>query len=117
MRLRLVAIAALASAATVALQAPAATSIGGATATEAPPAPSDAPAAEETQPQGPTQYAVGETIEVSGDSISAAVKIRVAEIEEAKSYGDYSKPAKGNVYLAAKYEYEALEDGATYGQV
>lgn len=64
--------------------------------------------------QGPQQFQIGEWIKVSGDFISSDVNVRAAEVKQAKKYGDYSKPAAGNIYLAVKYEYEALEDGATY---
>ena len=64
--------------------------------------------------EGPKLFKVGEQIEVSGDIVSSALRVRVVQVKQAKSYGQYSKPAKGNVYLAAKYEYVAVEDGATY---
>ncbi len=77
----------------------------------APSEPSEEPTA---APGGTKTYAVGQPIEVTGDFISSDVRVTVAQVKQAKSYGDYSKPAKGNVYLAVKYAYEGLEDGATY---
>jgi ABC-type oligopeptide transport system substrate-binding subunit len=63
---------------------------------------------------GTKTYAVGQPIDVTGDFISSDVRVTVAQVKQAKSYGSYSKPAKGNVYLAVKYAYQGLEDGATY---
>jgi hypothetical protein len=90
---------------------PVATGVGGAP-TQAPG--TDQPASSPPPPEGPKQFAVGETIEVTGDFISADLRVRVAEVKQATKYGTYSKPAAGNIYLATKYEYEAIEDGATY---
>ena len=64
--------------------------------------------------EGPKTFAVGEPIDVTGDFISSDVRVTVEQVKQAKKYGDYSKPSKGNVYLAVKYTYEALDDGATY---
>jgi len=64
--------------------------------------------------EGSKTYAVGQPIDVTGDFISSDVRVTAAQVKQAKSYGTYSKPAKGNVYLAVKYTYQALEDGATY---
>ena len=77
----------------------------------APSEPSEEPT---TAPGGTKTYAVGQPIDVAGDFISSDVRVTVAQVKQAKSYGSYSKPAKGNVYLAVKYTYQGLEDGATY---
>jgi hypothetical protein len=92
---------------------------------DSPPPASDAPAAPDASSdaaQSPAEgadgetklYAVGDPIEVTGDFIASDIRVTVSEVKQAKKYGDFSKPAKGNVYLAVKYDYEALEDGATY---
>jgi hypothetical protein len=62
-------------------------------------------------------FKIGQPIDVTGDFISSDVRVTVSQIKQAKSFGPYSKPASGNVYLAVKYDYEALEDGATYSPV
>jgi len=77
----------------------------------APSEPSEEPTA---APGGTKTFAVGQPIDVTGDFISSDVRVTVAQVKQAKSYGDYSKPATGNVYLAVKYAYEGLEDGAAY---
>lgn len=60
-------------------------------------------------------FQVGDVIDVTG-GFSSDVRITVVEVKSATKYGDYSTPKAGNVYLAVKYEYESLEDGATYNQ-
>ena len=65
-------------------------------------------------PDGPKTYKVGQAIDVTGDFISSDVRVTVDKVKQAKKYGAYSKPDKGNIYLAVKYTYEALEDGASY---
>jgi len=59
-------------------------------------------------------FKVGQPIDVTGDFISSDVRVTVSQVMQARSYGAFSKPASGNVYLAVKYAYEALEDGAAY---
>jgi hypothetical protein len=59
-------------------------------------------------------YKIGEPIDVTGDFVSSDVRVTVDQVKRAAKYGPYSKPAKGNSYLAVKYTYQALEDGASY---
>jgi len=59
-------------------------------------------------------FKIGEPIDVTGDFIASDVRVTVDQVKKAAKFGSYSKPAKGNVYLAVKYSYEALEDGASY---
>ena len=58
-------------------------------------------------------FALGDVIEVTGE-FSSDLRVRVSKVETATKYGDYSTPKAGNVYLAVYYEYESIEDGATY---
>lgn len=90
---------------------------GEAPASEAPDgAATDEPAAEAPSEavEGPKVFKVDEPIDVTGEFISSDVRVTVTDVKQAKKYGAYSKPEKGNVYLAVKYAYEALEDGATF---
>ena len=59
-------------------------------------------------------YKVGQPIDVTGDFISSDVRVTVDQVKQATKYGAYSKPSKGNIYLAVHYTYQGLEDGATY---
>jgi len=63
---------------------------------------------------GVKTFKIGQPIDVTGDFISSDVRVTVNQVKQAAKYGPYSKPAKGNEYLAVKYTYEGLENGATY---
>lgn len=80
-----------------------------------PPPATQVPSAAAPSQGGIKTYRIGDVIDVTG-RFSSDVRITVVEVKSATKYGDYSTPKAGNIYLAVKYEYESLEDGATYNQ-
>jgi hypothetical protein len=66
-----------------------------------------------TEAEGPKTFGIGDSIEVTGEYVDD-VLVTVAKVEQKSKYGEYDRPKSGNVYLAVLFEYEAIEDGASY---